>query len=373
MRIAHIESSMHWGGQELRIVEQTEWLNAQGHLAWIIARPGAAIVEKARQKNLPVYELPIRGAFNPGTLRRLLRFIDHHDIELLDCHGNRDASYGAYVRWLSGIAVIRSRHITDPLRRDAYNRLIWRRGNHGVIVTAEAIADHIVASKLSQRERIFVAEAGVDERRFHPKVNASALRQSLGIDPNQIVVANIGMIRPDKGQLEFVEASKQILAKNPSVVCIQIGEATTHSLNYKQQVLEAAGDDLKNQRIRFLGYHDDIEQWLALANIVVIASIATEAKTRLVSQCFLMKKNVVATRVGGLPEMIAHRDTGLLCPANDSVELALAVQSIIDDPVLAERLREQAYQHALETATFGQMMDGMLAVYEQALAITQTR
>jgi glycosyltransferase involved in cell wall biosynthesis len=62
-----------------------------------------------------------------------------------------------------------------------------------------------------------------------------------------------------------------------------------------------------------------------------------------------------------------------MCPANDSVELALAVQSLIDDPVLAERLREQAYQHALETATFGQMMDGMLAVYEQALAITQTR
>lgn len=373
MRIAHIESSMHWGGQELRIVEQTEWLNAQGHLAWIIARPGAAIVDKSREKDLPVCEMAIRGAFNPGTLRRLLRFIDHHDIQLLDCHGNRDASYGAYVRWLSGIAVIRSRHIIDPLRRDPFNRLIWRLGNHGVIVTAEAIADHIVSSQLSKRERIYVAEAGVDERRFHPQVDASELRQRLGITPDQIVVANIGMIRPDKGQLEFVEASKQVLENNPLVVCIQIGEATSHSLDYKQQVLEAAGDHLKQQRIRFLGYHDDIEQWLALANIVVIASIATEAKTRLVSQCFLMKKNVVATRVGGLPEMIGHGSTGLLCPANEPSALAQAVQNLIDDPCLAEGLRERAYQQALKTATFGHMMDGMLAVYELALAKTHSR
>jgi glycosyltransferase involved in cell wall biosynthesis len=86
-----------------------------------------------------------------------------------------------------------------------------------------------------------------------------------------------------------------------------------------------------------------------------------------------MKKNVVATRVGGLPEMIAHQATGLLCPANDSGALALAVQSLIDNPSLADQLREQAYQHALKTATFGQMMDGMLAVYENALAMTQTR
>ena len=371
MRIAHIESSMHWGGQELRIVEQTEWLNEQGHPTWIIARPGAAILDKARQKELPVYELPIRGAFNPGTLRRLLRFIDHQDIELLDCHGNRDASYGAYARWLTGIAVIRSRHITDPLRRNAYNRLIWRRGNHRIVVTADAIADHIVAIKLSARDRIFVAEAGVDERRFHPAVDASALRQHLGISPDQIVVANIGMIRPDKGQLQFVEASRQLLASHPNIVCVQIGEATAHSEDYKRRVLDTAGEYVEQGRIRFLGYHDDIEQWLALANIVVIASIATEAKTRLVSQAFLMKKNIVATRVGGLPEMISHHHTGLLCLPNDSHALVKAVESLILDPILAEQLREQAYRHALQSSTFDHMMAGMLRIYEDALAVTK--
>lgn len=53
MKIAHFETSMDWGGQELRIVEQTEWLNQHGHPTWIVARPGAAIIKKAREKTCP--------------------------------------------------------------------------------------------------------------------------------------------------------------------------------------------------------------------------------------------------------------------------------------------------------------------------------
>ena len=67
MRIAHIESSMNWGGQELRIVEQTDWLNQHGHPTWIIARPDSAILREAQQRDLPVLALDIRGSANPRT------------------------------------------------------------------------------------------------------------------------------------------------------------------------------------------------------------------------------------------------------------------------------------------------------------------
>lgn len=373
MRIAHIESSMHWGGQELRIVEQTEWLNEHGHPTWIVARPGSAIALKAREKTLPVYEMPIRGSFNLSTLRQLLRFVDFQAIELLDSHGNRDANYCAYVRWLTGMPVVRSRHVIDPIRSDSFNRLIWRRGNQGIVVTAEAIRDNIVKSGLNSAERIFVAEAGVDERRFNPSVDGVKLRRWLGIPEDHFVVANIGMIRADKGQLQFVETCRQLLAKHENMTCIQIGEAPSHSIDYREKVLDAAGEYLEQGRIRFLGYQADIENWLALADVVVIASIATEAKTRLVSQAFLMKKNVVATSVGGLPEMITHQKTGLLCPPLNPAALAAAVEILIEDQSFAEQLRENAYLQAKQSMTFDRMMSGMLNTYEKAMASAQLR
>lgn len=357
---------MHWGGQELRIVEQTEWLNNQGHPTWIIARPGSAIAEKAREKSLPIHEMPIRGSFNPSTLRKLLGFLRRNKIEILDCHGNRDSSYGAYVRWLLRMPVIRSRHIIDPVRSDFYNRLVWRYGNDGIIVTAEEISKIIVASGLSNAERIFVAAAGVDEKRFHPGICGLSLRRQLGIPDHHFVIANIGMIRPDKGQLQFISACRALLQKHTDITCIQIGEAPVHSLAYKDKVLAAAGEDGRNGRIRFLGYQSDIENWLAMADVVVIASIATEAQTRLVAQAFLMKKNVVATTIGGLKEMIDHNRTGLLCPPNDAVALAQAVEMFMCNKELAKGLRETAYQQAVQFMTFEYMMKGMLDAYQQA-------
>ena len=367
MRIAHIESSMHWGGQELRIVEQTEWLNNQGHPTWIIARPGSAIVERAREKSLPHYEMPIRGTSYPPTLIKLLDFLRGHKIELLDCHSNRESSYGAYVRWLMQIPVIRSRHTIDPIRCDFYDRLLWRYGNDGIIVTADEIRKMIVSLGLSKPDRIVVAEAGVDKTRFHPGICGLSLRRQLGIPEHHFVIANIGMIRPDKGQLQFVTACRSLLKKHAELTCIQIGEAPSHSLAYKDKVLAHAGEDGHNGRIRFMGYQSDIENWLALADIVVIASISTEAKTRLVAQAFLMKKNVVATTIGGLKEMIAHNHTGLLCPPDDPAALAQAVELLMSNKTLAKTLRDNAYLHAVRSMTFENMMEGMMDAYQQAI------
>jgi glycosyltransferase involved in cell wall biosynthesis len=367
LRIAHIESSMHWGGQELRIVEQTEWLNNHGHPTWIIARPGSAIIEKALEKALPVYEMPIKGSLNPSTLQKLLRFLKSNKITVLDCHGNRDSRYGAYARWLTGVLVIRSRHITDPIRSDYFNRLVWRHGNDGIVVTAEKIREMIVDLRLNKPDRIMVAAAGVDENRFHPGLSGQSLRRLLGIPDHHFVVANVGMIRPDKGQLQFVKTCKMLLKKNTDMTCIQIGEAPSHALAYKDEVMACAGEDGQKGRIRFLGYQSDIENWLALADVVVIASIATEAKTRLVAQAFLMKKNIVATTVGGLGEMITHNDTGLLCPPDDPVALVEAVELLMNDKELAKALQERAYQYAVQTMTFDHMMAGMLAAYYQAI------
>lgn len=367
MRIAHIESSMDWGGQELRIVEQTEWLNQHGHPTWIVARPGAAIVAQAQSRGLPVEVMEIRGSANPGTLGQLKRFIAQHQIDLIDCHGNRDSTYGAYLKWLFGMAVVRSRHVTDPVKASGLKKWVWNHGSHAVVVTAGKIREMLDQAGLVKPERVMVAVAGVDEQRFSPERDGSALRAQLGIPADAIVIANVGMIRPDKGQLFFVQACRQVMAQHPDVCAIQLGEATGQTQEYKQRVLAEAAAEIAQGRMRFLGYQSDIENWLALADIVVVASIATEAQTRLVAQAFLMKKNIVATTTGGLPEMIEHLRTGLLCEPGNAAALSEAIERLLAEPELARQLREQAYQHARDFMSFDYMMQGMLGCYRQAL------
>ncbi|MGL5344212.1 MAG: glycosyltransferase family 4 protein [Plesiomonas sp.] len=366
MNIAHFETSMDWGGQELRIVEQTEWLNQHGYPTWIIARPGAAIIKKAREKQLPVFELRVRGSLHPATLQNLLRFLKKNNIHILDCHGSRDSVYGALIKALTKIKIIRSRHVTDPIKTAGIHGLIWKHGNHGIITTAKKIQEMLEELAIPNKDKTLVAPAGVDPKRFHSTLDSIELRRNLGIPADHIIIANIGMIRPDKGQNYYVEAGKILLKKSLPVTCIQVGEATGQTAVFKQQVLDTAQPYLGKQ-IQFLGYHNDIENYLALADIVVIASVATEAQTRLVSQAFFMQKNVVATTTGGLPEMITHEQTGLLCPPRDATALANAIERLVEQPKLKAELQNNAYKYAQNFMTFDYMMQEMTNFYQSIL------
>ncbi len=367
INIAHFETSMNWGGQELRIIEQMEWLLAHGHQVWLIARPGSKILQEALRRQLPAFPLVVKGSLHPLTLLRLMKFLRRHRIELLDCHGNRDAVYAAVCRLLSGLAVVRSRHVTSTVRRGRLSDWVWRHGNHRIVVTGGAIRDNLCQLGLASAERVDVAPAGVDTERFYPERDVSLLRQELGIPVDHRVVASIGMLRPDKGQLYFVEAAADILRHCGKVTFLLVGEATADTQAYKASVMARIEELGITGQIRHVGYRHDVECFIALADVVAIASIGTEAQTRLVSQCFLSKTSVVATRVGGLPEMIEDQRTGLLVDSKAPVQMAEAIRTCLLQPELAARLADQAYSHARQFMTSEVMMSAMLETYQRSL------
>ena len=189
----------------------------------------------------------------------------------------------------------------------------------------------------------------------------------MGIPLNHTVIANIGMIRSDKGQLYYARACNQLLDAQQNLSCIQVGEATLQTKRYKAEVVQEIQQGIHAGRFHFLGYHDDIENYLAMADIVVIASIGTEAQTRLISQAYLMKKAVVATRTGGLPEMVHDQQTGLLCEAKSEDALAASIHRLLDDRQLRTELTDNAYAYALQHMTIDLMMQEMISVYEQTM------
>ncbi|HXH01685.1 MAG TPA: glycosyltransferase family 4 protein [Candidatus Competibacteraceae bacterium] len=365
LRLAHLCAGRNWGGQELRIVESSEWLRARGHTVWIVAPGDAAILAEAVRRGLPTLALSFERSRRLPELLRLLRLLRRERLDLVDCHEKKSARLALWLRLLGTgrIKVVRSRHASGPTSASLSNRLLWRLGCDAAAVTAECIKAQLVDTGLVAAERVFVAAAGVDESRFHAGIDAAALRRELGIPDDHAVVANVGMIRPDKGQREYVQACLELLARHPRLTCIQVGEATAHTADYKAAVLALARSGPHAERLRFLGFQADIERYLALADIVVIASISTEGRTRLVSQCFLMGRNVVATRVGGLPEMVRDGVTGLLCAPGDAAGMAAQVERLLEDPALGRRLRDHAYRYAREHLSLEGMMRGMLGFY----------
>ncbi|GBG13406.1 uncharacterized protein NMK_0953 [Novimethylophilus kurashikiensis] len=359
MRILHTESSINWGGKELRALEEIRWLNAHGHEAWIAARPNAKILEWARTWNVPYFEVPFRGAVLPAAMSRLWSLMRQYRFDLVHCHDAHDAMHGAVLRLL-GAKVIRTLH-SEGISRRKLQQLIWRHGSDRVIVVSEVLKQRLVAMGVSST-KIEVINEGIDLAEFNFRRTGDKIRSEFNISSGCKVLTNIGMIRPNKGQRYLVEAADAIVAAIPDVRFLLVGEATR--MEFDEELKSSLAACSQRDKFVLTGYRTDVADFIAASDCVVISSTA-EAHSRVVPQAFAMKRPVVATDVGGLPELVKPGVTGTLVPAADPAALAEAVISTLKAD--NSSILDNAYSMALERFQIDGMMQRTLACYERAL------
>ncbi|TVQ95399.1 MAG: glycosyltransferase family 1 protein [Desulfovibrionales bacterium] len=359
LHILHTESSPNWGGQEMRILEQIRWLIDQGHRGWIAAHPASRIAERATSMGLPVFPLAFRGSANPVVFMKLLRFVREKGIHVIDAHGSRDAQLCAWLR-LFGYPVVRSVHVTKPIARGITHTPYWKYGADRIIVTAKLLRERLAQVGLDP-QRIDVIGEGIDLARFHPEVPGEQVRRELGIASHTHIVVNIGMIRPDKGQLFFVEAAALVHQASPDVRFLLVGQGTRPE--FEEQVRQRIQERDLDGVVTMTGYREDVPEIIAAADCVVLASVDVEAQSRVVPQAFAMRRPVVATDVGAVAELVGDR-TGWLVPGQNIPAMAEAVLDVLDkgDPARVET----AFQLATSRLGFERMMAKTLQSYRTA-------
>lgn len=363
LRIVHTESSINMGGQELRTLQEVEWLLQNGHESWLFARKDSAIYLEGRRRGLPVREAHFRGALNPGAIYRIARFSVRQKVDLIDCHSSRDASTAAWAR-MFGIPVIRRLHMDNPIKDDFFRRLLWAVGNDRIITSSGSIKARIVGQDLGDAGRIDVVWPGIDFERFHPGVDGLSARRAFHIPEDARVVSVIGMIRPDKGQCLLARAVDRIVAEIPEAWFLIIGSPTRPE--YLARLEKEIGRVAHRNRIVLTGYQREVEKFFAASDVVVLTSVSVEATSQVIPQAYAMKKPVVASDVGGIPEVLTDGVTGFLYPRGDSGRLAgCVVKALRTD---TSPLVENGYAFGREKLGFEKMMHSTLKVYEKVLA-----
>ncbi len=361
MRVAHTESSINFGGQELRILDQVRWARTHGHDFRLLAREDSAVYREAAKRALPRHPVPFRGSFNPRAVLSLLYFIVRNRIDLIDCHSSRDASTAMAAR-LFGIPVVRTHHIGKRLKDDFAHRMVWRCGATRVIAISKYVADCIAGQGLAARDRISVIGSGIDLDRFNPGVDGAPVRNALNIPASARVVSVIGMIRPDKGQRFLVGAVDAIVEQVPDARFLIVGSPTRPE--FLAELKESIEKVRNGQRIILTGFRHDIEGFIAASDVIVLTS-EIEGRSQVIAQAFAMKKPVVASNVGAVPELVRHGETGFLYPFGDVEKLAESVVAVLTRSP-ADRI-ENAYALALAELSFDRMMSDTLRVYEEAI------
>jgi glycosyltransferase involved in cell wall biosynthesis len=167
------------------------------------------------------------------------------------------------------------------------------------------------------------------------------------------------MIRPDKGQLVLVEAARLVLEKCPDARFAIVGQGTgilKRGINVRNAIDQAGLAD----KIIMAGYRWDTPDVYAACDMVVIASLRTEASPIVLREAFASGRPVIATKVGDIPEILRDRQNGLLIEPGDSQALAAAIVEFICDPKLAAHCAANGLRYATEHFSFDKMMEAKL-------------
>jgi glycosyltransferase involved in cell wall biosynthesis len=357
MRILHTEASCGWGGQEIRILEEARGLIGRGHEVSLACPPEAQIFAEAGRYRVPVIALPI-GRKNLRGLIALRRHIGHSRPDVINAHSSTDT-------WLVALArlflsrpppLVRTRHISAPIPRNAASRWLYTRATTHIVITGERLRETLIRDNGYPGEMITSIPTGIDPQRFQPGDRLAA-RREFGLEPNLRYIGVIATLRSWKGHHHLIDACRLIHGHDWRLLIIGDGP--------KREYLREMVARLElGERVRFLGQCDDPERWLPAFDLFCLPSYANEGVPQAILQAMLVGLPIVTTPVGSITEAVEHDKSALIVAPEDSAALAQAIQRLLDDPELGKRLGAAARSVALARHTRETMLDAMQHVFE---------
>lgn len=243
-----------------------------------------------------------------------------------------------------------------------------------IIVNADAIKDWLVGQGYNAA-RISVVRNGLELEQYLPRFSAPQINAEFGIPDGAKIVLMVSRINKKKGVEDLLEAARQILSKRRDVWFVIVGEIvisksderSASAENYRKSLSDMAMRLGIADRVVFTGVRMDVPAFLAQATVSVLPSLS-EGLPNTVIESMAAGVPVVATRVGGTPELIIEGETGLLIPPGDSTALARAVETLLEDPRLAERLGKAAQQRVRRNMSFDAMYRATVDIYQDVLS-----
>jgi len=243
--------------------------------------------------------------------------------------------------------------------------MTYRLGCSRLIASAEFIKRDLVEVVGAPGSRVDVIGEGVDCTEFHPGIDGSSFRAEFDIRKEAPLFGVIAMIRGEKGHTCFIKAATQVIETIPEARFAIVGDGQAAVVNKLRKMVS---EHFRNRScpIIFTGYRKDIPEVMAALDVLVVPSLH-EAQTLVIPQAFATGRPVIASRVGGIPEIVEHERTGLLVSPRDDLGFASAMLRLAESPDLRRRLGSAALDFSRRELSFDGKMQLLLSSYHRAL------
>ncbi|MGB7978114.1 MAG: glycosyltransferase family 4 protein [Chlamydiales bacterium] len=357
MNILHLEASPGWGGQEMRILREAEGMRQRGHTVILAVMRGGGLVGKAREAGFVVYELNFhkRGWFL--SLFQLLQIFRRHRIDLVNTHSSLDSWIGGIAARLARKTIVRTRHLSTPIKGGLNSRLLYGKLSDFVVTTCASILPMVIEQSGKPACRCRSIATGVDPRQIQVQGDEiTAFREALGMAPEVFLVGTACFMRSWKGVDDLLKAA-DLLRGVPQLKWVVIGGG--HAERHKRLAAELKLEEI----VTFTGHLERPFPALAALDLFTLLSTAHEGVSQAILQAAYLGKPLLSTRIGGLSEVCVDQVTGINVSPFAPQEVAEGVLRLKENKGMREQFGESAHRLVADRFTLNHTLDQMEEVY----------
>jgi glycosyltransferase involved in cell wall biosynthesis len=356
VKVVHVVIGGDVAGGQIIALRLARGAVEAGHDAVFVSPSEGPFLDLVRDAGIPAHIVPVSGVIDPRALVRLVRVFRAERVDVVHTHGHFAVNVLARVAGrLARARVLSHMHIQNAFRSGLGRRAQIAIDNatarlcFSIVAVSDATRDDLVRQGYPAR-RLVTVHNGIE-----PAPDVSPVRLAEGP-----VVVEVARLAPVKGQHVLLNALARVEA---SVVLV--GSDLERGGAYESDLRTEATHLGVSDRVVFAGYRDDVAALLAGCDVFCLPSFA-EGLPLVVLEAMAQGKPVVATPVGGTPELVVDGETGVLVPPGDADALARALTELLADAPRAARMGEAGRARVLAEFSAAAMVERVLGLYADA-------
>ena len=364
LAILHTESSLGWGGQEIRILTEARGMLDRGHRVMLLTPAAAEIFPAAKRADVPVETIEIATKrVKPLLAMRSWLKQRGREFDVINTHSSTDS-------WLAAVAcatlddmpaILRTRHVSTAVNNHASTRWLYEKATAHIVTTGEALRQQLRRDNGYALDRMTSVRTGIALDRFQP-MEKHAMRASLGLE-NRPTIGIVATLRDWKGHEDLLDAMVLLRAKSAAFQewrLVIVGDGPEHE-RLMQKTAARGLDDV----VKLVGNQENVPNWLSAFDIFVLPSYGNEGVPQGIMQAMACGLPVVCTSVGAIAEAVQDGKTGIMVATRNPQALADGLAQLMSNET--RRAQMGAAGHAFAREHFGVdvMLDKMEAVFRR--------
>ena len=358
MKIFQVLNSLECGGLEKLTLDLSLKLKAQGHTVTICCLERTGNLLNNNYAGIEIISLNKGSGLDFTLPFRLAEAMRQKKPDVVHTHNMGPLLYGTIAAKLADVpVVINTRHGRAPQHM---NGLIWGM-NEAIVAISNDAKSELLKNNTIDPGKVSVIHNGIDLEAFKSRIFQQEAKKALGLD-SLFVIGTVSRLAREKDQFSLIKAFAMVVSVEPKVKLVFAGDGPL-----KVELAALANDLGIKDKIAFLGFRDDVNTILRAFDIFVLSSLQEGISLSLL-EAMASRLPIVATNVGGNPEVVIDGETGILVPPKDPEKMAEAIIKILQNPELAKNMGQAGRKRVEEKFSLYRMVSEYRSLYEEILA-----